>query len=148
MRNDFRYSMVAYCLAGTLATIFFWWRSYTTSDHLGGPAPFVSGRWLYFDVGRGVVQAEVVPYGGVGSWNYSHRRVYGNSPLPPYLGSFVIGWRVIKLPIWLAAPTFLLAGLGIIFCRRRFSIRSAMIVTTAVAGLLGLCVVASRHSGG
>jgi hypothetical protein len=48
-------------------------------------------------------------------------------------------WRV-SFPLWYPALIFALAGVASIRIGRRFTLRSAIIATTVVAGLLGMVV--------
>ena len=48
--------------------------------------------------------------------------------------------RTIYFPIWYPALIFPLAGVGALRLGRRFTLRSAIIATTVVAGLLGMAV--------
>jgi len=53
-------------------------------------------------------------------------------------GSFANG---VYFPLWYPALIFALAGVGALRLGRRFTLRSAIIATTVVAGLLGMAVV-------
>jgi hypothetical protein len=44
-------------------------------------------------------------------------------------------------PLWYPALIFALAGVGVLRLGRRFTLRSAIIATTVVAGLLGMAAV-------
>jgi hypothetical protein len=50
------------------------------------------------------------------------------------------GWIWVFFPLWFPAVTFALAGVGTLRLGRRFTLRSALIATTVVAGLLGMVV--------
>ena len=50
------------------------------------------------------------------------------------------GLYVCQFPIWYPALIFALAGVGALRLDRRFTLRSAIIATTVVAGLLGMAV--------
>jgi hypothetical protein len=63
-------------------------------------------------------------------WNKSFR----------YTGSFGRVGDRIYFPLWYPALIFALAGVGSLRLGRRFTIRSAIIATTVVAGLLGMAV--------
>ena len=47
----------------------------------------------------------------------------------------------VWFPIWYPALIFALAGVASLRLGRRFTIRSAIIATTVVAGLLGMAVI-------
>jgi len=47
---------------------------------------------------------------------------------------------IVYFPFWYPALLFALAGIGLLRLGRRFTLRSAMIATTVVAGLLGMAV--------
>ena len=51
------------------------------------------------------------------------------------------GKRRLYFPLWYPALVFTLAGVGVLRFRRQFSIRSALIATTAVAALVGMAVI-------
>ncbi|WP_145430030.1 hypothetical protein [Lacipirellula limnantheis] len=46
----------------------------------------------------------------------------------------------VYFPLWYPALIFALAGVGTLRLGRRFTIRSAIVATTVVAGLLGMAV--------
>lgn len=49
-------------------------------------------------------------------------------------------FELIRFPLWYAALVFALAGVAALRLSRRFTLRSATIATTVVAGLLGMVV--------
>jgi hypothetical protein len=49
-------------------------------------------------------------------------------------------WRV-SFPLWYPALIFALSGVALLRLGRRFTLRSAIIATTVVAGLLGMAVI-------
>jgi hypothetical protein len=55
-------------------------------------------------------------------------------------GPFATGARSIYFPLWYPALVSALAGVGALRLGRRFTLRSAIIATTVVAGLLGMAV--------
>lgn len=56
-------------------------------------------------------------------------------------GRFGYMGNAIYFPLWYAALIFALAGVASLRLGRRFTIRSALIATTVVAGLLGMAVI-------
>lgn len=56
-------------------------------------------------------------------------------------GIFATGARSVYFPLWYPALIFALAGVGVLRLNRRFTLRSAIIATTVVAGLLGMAVI-------
>jgi hypothetical protein len=56
-------------------------------------------------------------------------------------GRFSYANRAIRCPAWYPALIFALAGIGALRLGRRFTLRSAIIATTVVAGLLGVAVI-------
>ena len=55
-------------------------------------------------------------------------------------GYFATAARSVYFPLWYPALIFALAGGAALRFGRRFTLRSAIIVTTVVAGLLGMAV--------
>jgi hypothetical protein len=53
---------------------------------------------------------------------------------------FVFSQDAIVCPLWYPALIFALAGVASLTLGRRFTLRSAIIATTVVAGLLGMAV--------
>jgi hypothetical protein len=51
------------------------------------------------------------------------------------------GWLWAFFPLWYASLIFALAGVASLRFGRRFTLRSAIIATTVVAGLLGMAVI-------
>ena len=47
----------------------------------------------------------------------------------------------VYFPLWYPALIFALAGVGVLRLGRRFTLRTAIIATAVVAGLLGMAVV-------
>ncbi|WP_145434816.1 hypothetical protein [Lacipirellula limnantheis] len=56
-------------------------------------------------------------------------------------GQFGVGEGWIFFPLWYPALIFALAGVASLRLGRRFTLRSALIATTIVAGLLGMAVI-------
>jgi hypothetical protein len=58
-------------------------------------------------------------------------------------GRFHFDWETATayLPLWYPALIFALAGVGALRLGHRFTLRSAIIATTVVAGLLGVAVI-------
>jgi hypothetical protein len=56
-------------------------------------------------------------------------------------GSFLDYYPSIYFPLWYPALIFTLAGIAALRFRRQFSIRSALVVVSVVAALLGAAVV-------
>ena len=56
-------------------------------------------------------------------------------------GYFSITSSEVYFPIWYPALIFALAGVGALRLGRRFTLRSAIIATTVLAGLLGVAVI-------
>ena len=48
---------------------------------------------------------------------------------------------LVRFPLWFAALIFALACVGLLYLRRQFSIRSALVATTIVAALNGVAVI-------
>lgn len=57
------------------------------------------------------------------------------------LGLFFVAEPWIYFPLWYPALVFAIAGVGVLRFRPQFSIRSALIVTTIVAALIGMTMV-------
>jgi hypothetical protein len=51
-----------------------------------------------------------------------------------------VDYEIVHFPLWYPALIFALAGVAAMRLGRRFTLRSAIIATTVVAGLLGMVV--------
>ncbi|QDT72231.1 hypothetical protein [Lacipirellula limnantheis] len=56
-------------------------------------------------------------------------------------GLFGLGTQSVYFPLWYPALVFALTSVAALRLGRRFTIRSAIVATTVVAGLLGMAVI-------
>ena len=154
-----RYALAAIFFAASVGCLALWWRSMTTRDILAGPSFLVPTRAFYFETFDGVIsttfQTEAKSHPAVvRKWS----RWYPSYPNRTNPDS---EWRrrqireraarhgiigvsddaaCVYFPLWYPALVFALAGVGVLRFRRQFSIRSAIVVVSVVAVLLGIIV--------
>ena len=146
MLTYLRYALAAVCFALSVGSLALWRRS---ADYMDSAQAISRGALLQLTSFRGScdIQASTgLRYMG-GPITMSHSSIKVDYPLSPGLGvdrgqsrQFRVGPWSIVFPHWFAALVFALAGIGALRFGRRFTLRSAMIATTVVAGLLGMIV--------
>jgi hypothetical protein len=148
MLTYLRYALATICFTLSVACLALWWRSETYLEYvrLKNPTHYaaVVCRTAYG-------HCEISYYGPVMGLAFGvevkHRRTeLGNfrpsgSPGPLWGGakSFVGARRLVFFPLWYPALVSGLAGIGVLRLGR-FTILSATIATTVVAGLFGMAV--------
>ncbi|WP_428303772.1 hypothetical protein [Lacipirellula sp.] len=147
MLTYLRYALATICLALSVACLGLWGWSLSGQDvyvfHL---AP---NSRLAFESCAGSLDVTRITARGflAGSDNW----VVKSSPILPERsrthaadvdaeGRFAFGEGHTRFPLWYAALVFALASIGALRLGRRFMLRSAIIATTVVAGLLGMVV--------
>lgn len=147
MTKYFRYSLAALCLAASVACIGLWWRSFAWHDQITGGIntrydAVVATSFLGSCEFRFVQRDAYAPPKMI--WRISSKHVsfiarLSNLESLSHSG-FAITPRGGYFPLWFPALIFALAGVGILRLGKRFTLRSALVATTVVAGLLGMAV--------
>ena len=151
MHTYLRYALATFCFAASVGCLGLWWPSFTSRTMGWLAYPSLPLHAIGFETFRGSLV--------VGSQQFTPNR-YGK--YPPYaslsaqampvdfesidsrikpVGRFgKVNPSGIYLPLWYASLLFALAGVAALRLGRRFTLRSAIIATTVVAGLLGMAV--------
>ena len=149
MLTYLRYALATICFALSVACLGLWWRSESTADEIElglpnsvGATKSLGGVSYLGFAGLAVLDESTV----VGREGWRHEsldvvRVHRESVASAVAdsGRFGVGEGTIYFPLWYASLVFALAGVGVLRLGR-FTIRSALIATTIVAGLLGMVV--------
>ena len=149
MAKFIRYALATVCFAASVGCLALWWRSMTSVDELQirvsafRPERVVAGHYAGYAM-LGIHSRKT----GVAGQTIS----FVSEPLEPaYAGEFIavvaskdrfgaIG-DAIYFPLWYPALLFALAGIAAIRFRRQFSLRSALVATTATAALIAMAVI-------
>ena len=157
MAKYVRYALASVCFAASVGCLGLWWRSMSTQDVLIGPSYVRPTVGLLLDAVDGVGIATVVFESSRNSnpppfnpkWKYlsrqanaMDRRCEQMEPMFERHGAILLSFKdgMAYCTLWYPALIFALAGVGVLRCRRRFSIRSALICVSFVAALLGIVV--------
>lgn len=157
MVNYLRYALAAFCFAASVGCLALWRRSMSTQDVLIGPSYVRPTVGLLLDAVDGVGIATVVFESSRNSnpppfnpkWKYLSRQanaIEGRreqmEPMFEQHGAILLSFKdgMAYCALWYPALVFALAGVGVLRCRRQFSIRSALICVSVVAALLGIVV--------
>jgi hypothetical protein len=143
MASFIRYALATVCLTASVGCLALWWRSYTYSDVVYGRTP---DRSQFLNSCRGSVETayRYAPSPAY-SWDYSFSYKLDDET-PSEIArrkqrkSFGRRHRGFYWPHWYPALIFAIAGVGALRLGRRFTLRSAIIATTVVSGLLGMAV--------
>ena len=154
MLTYLRNALATFCFAASVGCLLLWWPSFTSRTTGYFPYPSLPLRVVGFETFRGslvIVSQEFTPN--------------PNGKFPPYASLSAQALPVdfaaidcrtkpvgrfgrvnatgigIYIPLWYAGLLFALAGVGVLRFRRQFSIRSALVVVSVVAALLGMAVV-------
>jgi hypothetical protein len=155
MLKFIRYALATVCFAASVGCLALWWRSITHEDTFCGPSYVWPRHVVILRITDGFVvasKAEILQSAineGLGtSWEHSTSTSGGKISIRRSLrssmkreGQFRLGGSAIShFPLWYPALIFTLAGVASLRFGRRFTLRSAIIATTVVAGLLGMAV--------
>ena len=145
MLTCLRYALATLCFAASVGCLALWWRSFEVTDRLSIVAPRLLGSHsVYITAREGssfviAVRSEQTPRG----ISLNSRAVGGRSVLDELAsrhGHFATFTGGFYFPLWYPALIFALAGVAALRLGRRFTLRSAIIATTVVAGLLEMVV--------
>ena len=150
MAKFIRYAVATVCFAASVGCLALWWRSNRTHDSAFGPTPN-RGSLVYLDSYLGSFLVSAIPFNRVQPHQRFVRRWHLNSGgISPsaqpddfresgrMFGRLPFG---IYFPLWYPSLIFALAGVASLRLGRRFTLRSAIIAMTVVAGLLGIAVI-------
>ena len=157
MAKYLRYALATVCFAASAGCLALWWRSHTTWDGLYMPNNVPQKHYLSFFSIRGMLEAKFIEHSPSYSGGWTHyssptetaEDMYPDIQTRERFG----GWDareagvtktralMIWFPLWYPALIFALAGVGVLRLNRRFTLRSAIIATAVVAGLLGMAVI-------
>lgn len=145
MMRFLRYTLATVFFAAGVGCLALWWRS------LGPPSSFryksatnewglllTSGKGVAFVVPR-VILPPMVQSGRIES-DGTVASLFERDIRESRSGVFGRYGRGVYFPLWYPCLIFALAGVGVLQVGR-FTIRSALIATTVVAGLLGMAVI-------
>jgi hypothetical protein len=150
MLTYLRYALATFCFAASVGCLALWWRSMTQAEYLVGPSHFLPSRAMSFGCASGC--STIGFFSEDLSANYptwKHivtpvtddlQSAYGAILSRHGLFQFSAEYDQITFPVWYPALIFTLAGVAVLRLGRRFTLRSAIIATTVVAGLLGMVV--------
>ena len=152
MLTYLRYTLATVCFAASVGCLALWWRSATTSDSWNGPHIANPHRELGLRTWVGLFKASIgsTRSDPVEPWHHSSSIISEAERdfKSQYVASFrcfgalhYYGGMDVHLPIFYPALIFALAGVGALRLGRRFTLRSAIIATTVLAGLLGVAVI-------
>jgi hypothetical protein len=150
MAKFIRYTLATICIAASVGCLALWWRSYTISDVAVGPSP-TPEHIIHFSAFRGSfalghlappIPAKAPP---ISSWHYSGERISDDFELfdsrrRPIVNFGRTNGGGYYFPLWYPALILAIVGVAALRLGRRFTLRSAIIATTVVAGLLGMAV--------
>lgn len=154
MLTYLRCALATVCFAMSVACFGLWWRSYSIVDKLVRPVAaksqmdlamsysgtLVLGRfWGFVDSAKAPVwKFRSYQFAGEPDFVNSSMRIVGNRRFAILTNLSLPGG--VYFPLWYAALVFALFGIGALRLGRRFTLRSVIIATTVVAGLLGIVV--------
>jgi hypothetical protein len=148
MLTYLRYALATFCFAASVGCLALWWRSYSYSEFFSGPS-VIQGEMLYLHALRGTGTLGTQVTARAPQWKYGSRPRAEVESADSTDGDengrrFGAVWRdsiwAINFPVLYPALVFALAGVAALRLGRRFTLRSALIATTVVAGLLGMAV--------
>ena len=147
MTKYLRYTLAALCLAASVGCLALWWRSITTYDSVAGP--ILSGDKAFVltsDRGTGWLSILYPASRESVAWEYISFELPqpGEAYYIENKGGFQLfssdEMLALYFPLWYPALVFALASITALRLGRRFTLRSALIATMVVAGLLGMAV--------
>ena len=151
MLTTLRYALATVCFAASVGCLGLWWRSMSKWEVHNFRAPVGSPRVLNVNTYYGTVSLVLLPEdlsrdAGINAgenwayYDFGQKEIHdGLLSLHHSHGMFgPVSQSGIYFPLWYPALIFALAGVCVLRLGRRFTLRSAIIVTTVVAGLLGM----------
>jgi hypothetical protein len=147
MLTYLRYALTIVCFAASVGCLLLWCRSITTYDSVAGPILCGDKAFLLVSHGGSAWLSILYPASHE-TVAWEHITFEFPKPGEAYYvetkGGFQLfssdKYMALYFPIWYPALIFALAGVAAQRLGRRFTLRSAIIATTVVAGLLGMAV--------
>ena len=147
MLTYLRYALATFCFAASVGCLALWWRSYTYWETVRQPLPGL-GLTVVLDSCEGSTWGTFVPSPAQGDryecyWHADPRIIpsaHNSNEETREYDMFGVTEHIVYFPPWYPALIFTLAGVAALRLGRRFTLRSAIIATTVVAGLLGMAV--------
>ena len=147
MLTYLRYALATFCFAASVGCLALWCHTIVNERRLSvACVSTLSNLQLHVADGTGSVQQSRGYLGTslVGDWQFKSSLFRGRATQLAWTGdqqgAFGRTRTCVFFPIWYASLIFALAGIAALRLGRRFTLRSAMIATTVVAGLLGMAV--------
>ncbi len=139
MLTYLRYALATICFAASVGCLALWgWSMNHKCVTLGSISPSFSGGAIVIN---GL--SAILFYRGNGDheWEFNVVEITPSSTVGETSKRFFTGNLGYYFPLWYPALIFALAGVAALRLGRRFTLRSALIATTVVAGLLGMAVI-------
>jgi hypothetical protein len=142
MAKFIRYALATFCFAASIGCLALWWRSdkllavtYLGINHEFEIVTDFGYVTVYLNHGSSTRQFSDWKLTELDAWEIP----WFADELEVH-GRFGGDGSAVYFPLWYPALIFALAGVAALRLGRRFTIRSAIIATTVVAGLLGMAV--------
>ncbi|QDT74523.1 hypothetical protein [Lacipirellula limnantheis] len=153
MAKFIRYALASVCFAASVACLALWWRSMSKFEVHNLRLPVGTTRVWNINTYCGTVSIALLPEdlsrdAGLNAgenwayYDFGQLEIHdGLLSLRHRHGMFgPVSHEGVYFPVWYPALIFALAGVGALRFGRRFTLRSAILATTVVAGLLGMAV--------
>jgi hypothetical protein len=144
MMRVLRYILATFCFAASVGCLLLWGRNVLRHE-LTTAKLSVASFTLRVQICEGLAAvglADAQPNDRV--WQAHSLTITESAPLANIIrqqGRFGMIGSYVFFPLWYASLIFALAGVGVLRLSRQFSIRSALIVTSVVAALIGMAVI-------
>jgi len=141
MAKFVRYSLAAVCFAASVGCLALWWRSYLHREQFGGAISqsYTLGCTSFLGYGS-VWQFEIESPKQI-PWLFRSETIDPSFRPPAPSSAFRFDGNAIYFPLWYPALIVALAGVVALRFRRQFSLRSALVATTAIAALIAMAVI-------
>ena len=143
MLTYLRYALATFCFAASVGCLALWIWSISQHNRILGASWYSDGRTIHASVNCGdtvvsLAPRNPLPFHSRLQFRSATLRDLGHVESRP--GHFGMRRSGVYFPLWYPALIFALAGVAAQRLGRRFTLRSAIIATTVVAGLLGMAV--------
>jgi hypothetical protein len=138
-----RYALATFCFAASVGCLGLWIWSLSQHNRILGASWYSDVRTIHASVDYGEIAVSLAPRNPFPFHSRLHFRsatVRDLGHVEYRTGRFGMRRSGCFFPLWYPALIFALAGVGALRLGRRFTLRSAIIATTVVAGLLGMAV--------
>jgi len=138
-----RYALTTFCFAASVGCLALWWRSEKYTDLVISPFAISPERNHTVTSKDGLLEfSHYLHEGQAAAWSIISLPIAEDAWTPDRSDDEWFGRRGgnFWFPLWYPALIFALAGVAALRVSRRFTLRSAIIATTVVAGLLGMAV--------